>query len=274
ACPRRYWSGPTSVLAAGGQLAAAVAGGFEGGDEGGPDAVVLEFADGVDGGARRGGHVLAEPDGVLAAVAEHGGRADRGLDDQVVGLVAGQAEQDAGVRHGLDQVEEVGRAGAGESRAGVLLRLGDAQGLADAAEDLLRVGEVLGGGVAAGGDDRHGLVDEGGGVRHDADHRDARGEALLEEGGGDSGGSADDQTVGGDVRGEFVEEGAHVLRLDREDQDVGGLGGFLVGDGGDAVAGVELFGSFRAAGRDQEVGGGPACADHSAEQGFADLSGA
>src|SRR5690606_503729 len=164
--------------------------------------------------------------------------------------------------------------GAGESRAGVLLRLGDAQGLADAAEDLLRVGEVLGGGVAAGGDDRHGLVDEGGGVRHDADHRDARGEALLEEGGGDSGGSADGQTVGGDVRGEFVEEGAHVLRLDREDQDVGGLGGFLVGDGGDAVAGVELFGSFRAAGRDQEVGGGPACADHSAEQGFADLSGA
>src|ERR1044072_2467690 len=77
-----------SVLLAGGQGAAAVAGGFEGSDEGGSYAVVLEFADGVDGGARRGGDVLAELHRVLAAVAEHRRGTDRGLDDQVVGLVA------------------------------------------------------------------------------------------------------------------------------------------------------------------------------------------
>ena len=142
------------------------------------------------------------------------------------------------------------------------------------AEDLLGVGEVLGGGVAAGGDDGHGLVDEGGGVRHDADDGGALGEAFLEEGGGDARGAADDQAVGGDVRGEFVEERAHVLGLDGEDEGVGALGGLGVGDGLDAVAGAELLGAFGAAGRDQEVGGGPAGADHSAEQGLADLAGA
>ena len=91
------------------------------------------------------------------------------------------------------------------------------------------------------------------------------GEPLLEEGGGDAGGAADDQAVGGDVRGEFVEEGAHVLRLDGEDQGVGGLGGLGVGDGVDAVAGAELLGALGAAGGDEEVGRGPAAADHAAE---------
>lgn len=117
--------------------------------------------------AGRGGDVLAELDGVFAAVAEHHGGADGGLDDEVVGLVAGQAEEDAGVGHGLDEEVEVRRAGAGERGAGVLLGLRDAEGLADAGEDLLGAGEVRAGGVGTGGDDGHRLVDEGGGVRHD-----------------------------------------------------------------------------------------------------------
>lgn len=94
-----------------------------------------------------GGDVFAELDGVFAAVAEHRGGADRGLDDQLVGLVAGQAEQDSRVGHGLDQVEEVRRARAGQGGAGVLLGLGDAERLADGSEDLLGVGEVGGCGV-------------------------------------------------------------------------------------------------------------------------------
>lgn len=88
------------------------------------------------------GDVLAELDGVFAAVAEHRGRADGGLDDEVVGLVPGQAEEDARVGHGLDQVEEVRRAGAGEGGAGVLLGFGDAECLADGAEDLFGVREI------------------------------------------------------------------------------------------------------------------------------------
>src|SRR5262245_29621506 len=69
----RGWSG------AGGQLAAAVAGGLQGGEEGGADAVVLQFADGVDGGAGRGGDGFAELDRVFPAVAEHDGGTDGGL---------------------------------------------------------------------------------------------------------------------------------------------------------------------------------------------------
>ena len=85
---------------------------------------------------------------------------------------------------------------------------------------------------------------------------------------------ADDQAVGGDVRGELVQEGAHVLRLDGEDQGVGGLGRLGVADGLDAVAGAQFLGALRAAGGDEEVGGRPAGPDHSGEQGLADLAGA
>ena len=46
--------------------AAAVAGGFQRGDQRGSYAVVLEFTDGADRGACRGGDVLAEFDGMFA----------------------------------------------------------------------------------------------------------------------------------------------------------------------------------------------------------------
>lgn len=142
---------------------------------------------------------------MFAAVAEHHGGADGGLDDQLVGLGAGQAEQDAGVGHGLDEEVEVRGARSGQGGRRVLLGLGDAEGLADALEDRLRGGEVVGGGVAVGRDDGHALVDEYGGVRHDAYDRGVRGEAVLDEGGRDARGRADDQAVGGDVPGELVQ---------------------------------------------------------------------
>lgn len=208
--------------------------------------------------AGRAGDGLAELDRVFAAVPEHDRRADGGLDDQVVGLGAGQAEQDAGVGHRLDEEVEVRGARAGERGGRVLLGLGDPESLADAAEDRLGVVEVLGGGVAARGDDGHALVHQDGGVRHDAYDRGARGEALLDEAGGDAGGGADDEAVGGDVRGQLVEEPAHVLGLDRQDEDVGALGGLGVGDGLDAVAGAELLGTLGAAGGHQQVTGAPA----------------
>ncbi len=191
-----------------------------------------------------------------------------------MGLGAGKAQEDAGVGHGLDEEVEVRGPRPGEGRGGVLLRLGDAQGLADAAEDLLGVGEVVAGGVAARGDDGHALVHEDRGVGHDADHGGVGGEPLLDERGGDAGGRADDEAVGSDVVGELVEEPAHVLRLDGEDERVGALGGVLVGDGFDAVPLGEFPGAFWAARGDQEVGGGPAGADHAAEEGLADLAGA
>ena len=52
------------------------------------------------------------------------------------------------------------------------------------------------------------------------------------------------------------------------------LGGLGVADRLDAVTGAELPGALGASGGDQEVGGGPAGPDHSAEEGFADLAGA
>ena len=56
-------------------------------------------------------------------------------------------------------------------------------------------------------------------------------EAFLEERGGDAGGAGDDQAVSGDVRRQFVQQGAHVLGFDGEDEGVGGLGGLGVADG-------------------------------------------
>lgn len=123
-----------------------------------------------------------------------------------------------------------------------------------------------------GRDDGHALVDEYGGVGHDADDGGARGQALLDEGGGDTGRGADDETVRGDVRAEFVEELAHVLGLDGQDEGVGSFGGLGVGDGLYAVAGAELVGPVGPAGGDQQVGGAPAGADHAAEERLADLA--
>ncbi len=156
------------------------AGGLQGGDEGGADAVVLEFADGVDGGAGRGGDGLAEFHGCSPLSRSMTAAPIAACTMSVVGLGAGQAEQDAGVGHRLDQEVEVGGAGAGEGGGGVLLGLGDAQGLADAAEDLLGDGEVRRVGVRTAGDHRHRLVHQGGRVGHDADHGGAGGQALLE----------------------------------------------------------------------------------------------
>lgn len=126
----------------------------------------------------------------------------------------------------------------------------------------------------AGRDDGHALVDEDRGVGHDPHDRGVRGEPVLDERGGDAGRGADDQAVGGDVRGEFVQELAHVLRLDREDEDVGVLGRLRVGDGLDPVPRVEFLGPVAPAGGHQEVGRSPARPDHPAEQGLADLAGA
>lgn len=64
-------------------------------------------------------------------------------------LSRGRPSRMPAVRHGFDQVEEVCRSGAGEGGAGVLLGLRDAERLADGAEDLLGVREVVTGGVGA-----------------------------------------------------------------------------------------------------------------------------
>ncbi len=211
---------------------------------------------------------------MLAAVPQHDGGADRRLDDQVVRLVARQAEQDAGVRHGLDQEVEVGRPRTRQGRGGVLLGLGQPQGLADTVEDVLGVCEVLLGGVGAAGDHGHGLVDEGRRVGHDAHDGRPGGEAGLDETGGDARGGGDHEPVGRGVRGQLVQQGGHVLRLDGQDQDVGALGGVRVADGLHAVPGPQGLGALGAADGREQVGGGTPGPEHAAEQGLTDLPGA
>ena len=81
---------------------------------------------------------------------------------------------------------------------------------------------------APGADRGHPLVDEGGGVRHDPDHRRPCGQPRLEVGRRDAGGEADDEVALGDVVVDLGEQAAHVLRLDDEHEGVGERGGIGV----------------------------------------------
>ena len=99
-----------------GELARTVAGGLHRGEERGADLVDLELAQRGGGGAARRGDLLAQHDGVGAGLAEHLGRADERLDDQLGGGGARQAEVDAGLDHRLDDEEDVGRARSRRSR--------------------------------------------------------------------------------------------------------------------------------------------------------------
>ena len=80
--------------------------------------------------------------GCSPVVAQHGGRTDRGLHDQLGRQRPGQPQQDAGVDHRLDQEEEVGRARSGQRGDGVQLRLGHPHDLADARHQRLGQGQV------------------------------------------------------------------------------------------------------------------------------------
>jgi len=88
-------------------------GSFDRGQQRGPDRVLLQLPDGRDGCSAGGGDGLAEDGRMLAGVAQHGGGADGGLNDQLGGHRPGQTQQDAGVDHRLHQVEEVGGARTG-----------------------------------------------------------------------------------------------------------------------------------------------------------------
>ena len=119
------------------EFPAAVAGRLDRRQERGAHPVLLQLPDRRDRGAPGRGDGLAQDHRVLAGLAEHGGRAVDRLDDHLQRGAARHAEQDAGVHHRLDQVVHVRRAAAGQRGRGVLLRLGDAQHLADREEQFL-----------------------------------------------------------------------------------------------------------------------------------------
>ena len=183
------------------------------------------------------GDVLAQHRRVLAGLLEHLGRADEGLDHQLVGRRPRQAEQDAGLDHRLDDVEDVRRPGAADRGDRVLVLLGHADDLAHRAQQRLGLGEVL-------------LVAVRAAARSAAMPSSTRagvlgmtrttgvpcGQPLLEEVGRDAGRERDDQGARSQVRGDLVQQRAHVLRLDDEDEGVGACGRLDVVDHVDAVA--------------------------------------
>ena len=144
-------------------------------------------------GAARRGDLLAQHGRVLTGLAQQLGRADHGLHDQLGRGGARQPEVHAGLDHRLDDEEQVRRPGAADRGDRVLLVLRHPQDLAGGRQQRLGPRQVVVVAVRAGRDRGHALVDQGRGVRHDPDHRDALGHVGLDECGRDAGRQRDHQ---------------------------------------------------------------------------------
>ena len=92
-------------------------------EEGGAHLVVLQHLDRGRRGPAGRGDPLAQHRRVLTGLAQHGGRAEHRLHDQLGGDVARQAEVHPGLDHRLDDEEEVRRTGPGDGGDGVLVAL-------------------------------------------------------------------------------------------------------------------------------------------------------
>jgi len=200
-----------------GELLAAVAAGFDGGQECRLHTKVVE---GTERGRRRTarrGDVLAQHRRVGAGVAQELGRSVQGLGRESGRDVAGQPEQDAGVDHGLGDVHDVGGARAGDRRDGIEVLLGHGHDPADRGEKVGGTGEVLGGRGRAARHRRHALADGRGRVRHHAHDRGTGRNVRLEDGELDPGSERDHERAGRQRRGDAVERGRDVVRLDDDD---------------------------------------------------------
>src|SRR5205823_5255520 len=92
----------------------------------------------------------------------------------------------------------------------------------DRAEDLLDGERVVFRRGLAQGERGRALPDGTGQVRHDADDPTAAGEAFLDERGADACGEGNHKGILLDTGADGTEEGGHVFRLRRGDEDVGG----------------------------------------------------
>src|SRR4051794_11422481 len=167
------------------ELFAALLGGVDRIQEGRAHAGLFEVSDRLDRRSARRGHHLTKLDGVLAGVAQHLGRPEHRLDDQLGRDVARQPEQDARLDHRLGQQEEVRWPAAARRRHGVEMRLLESKHLADVSEELLGQTEVPVGPAPARGHDGPPLVDHPRPVRHPPPPRPVFGQVLLHERGSD-----------------------------------------------------------------------------------------
>src|SRR6266849_8686867 len=203
------------------QLLRAQGGTLDGADEGAPHPALLERRDARDGGAaRRGDHVL-ELARVRARLQDEPRRAQHGLRGQGHGGGAVEPHLDAAVGQRLDDDGDIGRARAREAGDGVHGALLQDHHLAHGAEELLGRFEVAGLEAVGPRDRRHTLEHEGRGIGHDADEPRGLAQMLAELPGGHSGRDGDQELAAVHHRRDLLEDGAHDLGLDGEDDDVG-----------------------------------------------------
>ena len=127
---------------------------------------------------------------------------------------------------------------------------------ADGAEDFFGEGGIVGGGGGAEGVSGGALVDEGGGIGHDADDAVEGTGGGLEGWEGEARDDGDEEFLGGES-GEIAEGGEGVWGFDAEDEGIA-LGGEVGGGGGgeDARGSGEAIGGGGVEIGDEEIGGG------------------
>lgn len=193
---------------------------------------------------------------MAASLEDHGGGASEGLGGEILGELAGEPHEDAGIGHGFDGEESESGAAPAEAGDGIEEGFADLGDEADGAEDFFGEGGIVGGGGGAEGVSGGALVDEGGGIGHDADDAVEGTGGGLEGWEGEACDDGDEEFLGGES-GEIAEGGEGVWGFDAEDEGIA-LGGEVGGGGGgeDARGGGEAIGGGGVEIGDEEIGGG------------------
>src|SRR5882672_7355747 len=190
-------------------------------DEGAPHTALLERGEARDrGAARRGDHVL-ELARMRPRLQDEPGRAQHRLRGQGHGRGAVESHLDAAIGQRLDHDGDIGGARAREARHRVHGALVQHHHLAHGSEELLGRLEVAGLEAVGARDRRHALQHEGGRIGHDADEARGLAQMLAELPCGHPGRDGDEELVPVHRGGDLLEDRAHDLRLDGEDDDVG-----------------------------------------------------
>ena len=192
---------------------------------------------------------------MLTGLLEHCRRPIERLNDQLGRGRAGHAEQHACLDHRLHHVEDVGRPTAADRGDRIQMLLCDSEDLAAGTQQTLGLYQMYLVAMRPRAHRSHALVDQSWRVRHDTDDCCADRQSLLQESCGDAGGKTDHERPFWDVAADLGDQTLHVLRLDHQNQGIGGLRGFCVAHQSNAILFGQLLSPFDITASDDQLSG-------------------
>ena len=184
----------------------------------------------LNGGTAGAGDLVLERARMQSRFQNHPRSTKHGLGGQLRRHIAWQANGHPTVAQRLDELIHVSRPASTEPSDTIQQRLLDLEDQADGGKKFLRQGRIGRRRRPAHGERAGRGAHERRGVGHDTHHAGTLAQRPLQAGQRHAGGDGDQQVVGRKVAADFRQYTGDLGRLDRQDQDVGGLDDFQVLD--------------------------------------------